>query len=643
MLESKEETCVIHQHCGCSACACELEPEEEKDEGQDKKEFLTLCISAVLFLTAMVLKPYYSFHLPVFLALYIVTGAEPIINMTKSIRRGNLFDENTLMVVATIGAFATGEYAEGVAIMLFYRVGEYLQEAAVRRSRKSIKSLVSLKPDYANIMENGKMVRVDPENVQVGDIIIVNPGEKVPLDGRVVKGISNLNTSALTGESLPAPVSEGDGIYAGSLNIDGVIEVEVTKPFAESTVSKIMELVENASRKKAPQEKFITKFARFYTPAVVGVAALIAFAAPLFDNFDFGTWIYRALVFLVVSCPCALVISIPLGFFGGVGAAARRGVLVKGSTYLDSLRMVKTVVFDKTGTLTTGSFTIDKIISDGMESGELLFYAAAAESHSSHPVAKAIAAGYGKEIQEDAVENIAEVPGCGVRATVNGRQVAAGNKRLISGIPEGVLNEKMPATTVFVSVDGVYCGRIDIKDTIKSNAEKTIEELKSAGIDVVMLTGDNGHTAAEVAAKLGITRFYHSLLPQGKVQKLEEEKNSANGLVAFVGDGINDTPVLAAADVGIAMGALGSDSAIEAADIVIMDDDISRINTAVKTGRRTIHIINQNIYLALGVKLLVMLLSVFGDASMWAAVFADVGVALIAILNSMRLIWKRSN
>lgn len=618
--------------------------EEHKEKGRYiKKEFLLTGISAVLFAAAILFKASEGIKLAMYLTAYLFAGGEVLLKSIRNISRGQIFDENFLMSLATIGAFAIGEYSEGVAVMLFYQVGEMFQDIAVNRSRKSIKSLMDIRPDYANLISSGQLMQVSPEEVQVGDRIIVKPGERVPLDGRIAEGRSMADTSALTGESVPREVNQGDEILAGFINKNGVLTVEVTKEYGESTVSKILDLVQNASSKKSHTENFITKFAGYYTPIVVFSALALAFIPPLVMQGEaFSDWLYRALIFLVVSCPCALVISIPLGFFGGIGGASRSGVLIKGSNYLEALNHIDTIVFDKTGTLTKGVFKVTEVNTKGEASeAELLKYAAYAESYSSHPIALSILKAYGKEVDNSKILNYEELPGYGVKAEAEGRKISAGNARMME--LEGVSWEAPDTigSVVHVVLDGVYAGYIVISDEIKEDAVKAIRLLKSSGIKrTVMLTGDVRAVGDKVAEKLGLDEAYSELLPDKKVEKLEaiEKSRESNGKVAFVGDGINDAPVLARADIGIAMGGLGSDAAIEAADIVIMTDEPSKIVTAIRIAKKTRRIVLQNIVFAMGIKGVVLLLGAGGLATMWEAVFADVGVALIAVLNSIRVL-----
>lgn len=564
----------------------------------------------------------FKFSILFFLA-YIIAGWDVIFKAAKNITKGHVFDENFLMSAATIGALCIKEYPEAVMVMILYQIGEYFQHKAVEKSRHSISELMDIRPDYANLRGE----KVSPREVKVGDIITVNTGEKIPLDGIVTEGHASLDTSALTGESVPRTVSTGDSVISGCINLNGVLKIKVTKEFGDSTVTKILELVEHASSKKARTEKFITKFAAYYTPAVVILALMIAFIPPLFIT---GNWIERALTFLVISCPCALVISIPLSFFAGIGSASKNGILIKGSNYLELLAKPDTVVFDKTGTLTKGVFKVREVHSD---EPDFLKYAAYAESASSHPIAAAIREAYGQEIPEQ--NNIEEIAGLGIKAIIDGKEILAGSAKLVKTEPINT-----DGTVVYVSINGNYCGYIVIADEVKDDSKETIEKLKTLGIKTVMLTGDSKNTADKVQKKLGVDNAFAELLPEDKVNKLEKIIKTAGGSVIFVGDGINDAPVLTRADVGIAMGGLGSDAAIEAADAVIMDDSPSKLITSIKIARKTMRIVKQNIVFALGVKALFLILGGIGIMTMWGAVFADVGVALLAVLNSLRTLRK---
>ncbi|NMC57711.1 MAG: cadmium-translocating P-type ATPase [Eubacteriaceae bacterium] len=614
---------------------------QENSEYSQMKEIVRFIIGAVLFASGLILKLPNIYTLIIFLLSYLIAGGHVILKAFKNILKGKVFDENFLMSIATIGAFAVGQAAEGAAVMLFYQAGEILQSRAVNRSRKSIAALMDIRPDYANIDADGEVKKVPVEDVKEGQIIIIKPGEKVPLDGIVINGASTADTSALTGESLPKDINKGDEILSGYININGLITVKVTKEFSESTVSKIIDLVENAASKKAQTENFITKFAKVYTPIVVLGAVLVALIPPLFIDGALGSvWIYRALIFLVISCPCALVISIPLGFFGGIGAASKNGILIKGSNYLEALCNAGTVVFDKTGTLTKGVFKVTSVEEEnGYTKQEVLTYAAYAESFSNHPIASSILKAYGKEIDKQQVQSYEEITGKGIAAVIAGRRVLAGNSKLLDD--ENIIYKKNAneGTVVYVAVDSKFAGAIVISDEIKEDAFSLISELKNIGIKkTVMLTGDNKSAADKVGSILGIDEVYPELLPAQKVEILQELiscKNEREKII-FAGDGINDAPALALADISIAMGGLGSDAAIEAADVVIMTDEPSKIMQAIKISKRTKAIIWQNIIFALGVKGIFLLLGAFGIASMWEAVFADVGVTLIAVINSMR-------
>ena len=598
-----------------------------------------IIVAAVLFAAGGLLHLEGWAEIGVYLVCYGVIGWDIVWKAITNILHGQVFDENFLMTIATVGALILGEHSEGVAVMLFYQVGEWFQSYAVSKSRRSITSLMDIRPDYANIEQGGKLVQVDPEDVQIGDTIIVKPGERVPLDGKIIKGSSTLDTSALTGESMPREVEAGMEVISGCINQTGILTIQTTKEFGESTVAKILDLVENASDKKGRMENFITRFARYYTPAVVFAALALAILPPMVTGQAFSTWIYRALTFLVISCPCALVISIPLSFFGGIGGASKIGVLVKGSNYLEALAYTETVVFDKTGTLTKGSFAVTEIHASGMEDEELLELAAYAEDYSNHPISLSIQKAYGKKIDNSRITDVQEIAGHGVQAVIDGMTVLAGNAKLMEREHIPYMAPNSIGTVVYVAFDGRYAGCIVIADEIKADAPAAIKALKNAGIRrTVMLTGDADAVGQDVARRLGLDRAYTELLPADKVDRVEEllEQKSEKGMLAFVGDGINDAPVLARADVGIAMGALGSDAAIEAADVVLMTDEPSKIAAVMQIARKTIRISNENIVFALGVKFLVLLLGAMGRANMWAAVFADVGVSVIAILNAIR-------
>lgn len=605
------------------------------------KRLWRIIIGAAVLATAVLLSLNNEWlQIALFIISYIIVGGDVVKRAVKNIFKGQVFDENFLMSIATIGAFFIGEYPEGVAVMLFYQVGELFQSYAVGKSRKSIASLMDIRPDYANVKKGDGLVKVDPDEVQIGDIIVIKAGEKIPLDGKVIEGNSMIDTSALTGESVPREVEVGSDILSGCININGVITAEVTKEFGESTVSKILDLVENASSKKSNSEQFITKFARYYTPVVVIIAVFLAIIPPLvIDGATFSDWIYRALAFLVVSCPCALVISIPLSFFGGIGGASKKGVLVKGSNYLEALAETEIVVFDKTGTLTKGVFNVQEIHPEGVSKEELLELTAHAESYSNHPISLSLKRAYSKEIDNGRISDVEEISGHGVIATVDGKKVMAGNIKLMKMMDIPYFKGELIGTIVHVAVNNKYIGYIVIADEVKEDSAQAIKELKAANIkQTVMLTGDNKSIGSKVAKELGLDKVYAELLPADKVEKLEElfSQKSKKGKLAFVGDGINDAPVLARADIGIAMGGLGSDAAIEAADVVIMTDEPSKIATTMKISKKTLKIAHQNIVFAIGIKIIVLILSAFGVTTMWAAIFADVGVTIIAVLNAFR-------
>lgn len=605
------------------------------------KRLWRIIIGAAVLATAVLLSLNNEWlQIALFIISYIIVGGDVVKRAVKNIFKGQVFDENFLMSIATIGAFFIGEYPEGVAVMLFYQVGELFQSYAVGKSRKSIASLMDIRPDYANVKKGDELVKVDPDEVQIGDIIVIKAGEKIPLDGKVIEGNSMIDTSALTGESVPREVEVGSDILSGCININGVITAEVTKEFGESTVSKILDLVENASSKKSNSEQFITKFARYYTPVVVIIAVFLAIIPPLvIDGATFSDWIYRALAFLVVSCPCALVISIPLSFFGGIGGASKKGVLVKGSNYLEALAETEIVVFDKTGTLTKGVFNVQEIHPEGVSKEELLELTAHAESYSNHPISLSLKRAYSKEIDNGRISDVEEISGHGVIATVDGKKVMAGNIKLMKMMDIPYFKGELIGTIVHVAVNNKYIGYIVIADEVKEDSAQAIKELKAANIkQTVMLTGDNKSIGSKVAKELGLDKVYAELLPADKVEKLEElfSQKSKKGKLAFVGDGINDAPVLARADIGIAMGGLGSDAAIEASDVVIMTDEPSKIATTMKISKKTLKIAHQNIVFAIGIKIIVLILSAFGITTMWAAIFADVGVTIIAVLNAFR-------
>ena len=615
--------------------------DHDHDHGNSKKEFVRLGVGAAIFAIATAFNFSFYVELSLYLVSYLLVGGEVVLRALKNIRGGQIFDENFLMSIATIGAFAIGEFPEGVAVMLFYQLGEIFQGMAVNRSRKSIAELMDIRPDFANLKIGSDIKKVSPEEVSIGDIIVVRPGEKVPLDGKVIEGNSMVDTSALTGESVPREVEVGNDVLGGVINKNGLLTIEVEKEFGDSTIAKILDLVQNASSKKAPTENFITKFARYYTPAVVFAALALAILPPLFiSGATFSEWIYRALAFLVVSCPCALVVSIPLGFFGGIGGASKNGILVKGGNYLEALNNVEVVVFDKTGTLTKGVFKVTEIHPQGnVTRDELITYAAFAESFSNHPIATSIVKAYSKEIANDSIENYEEVSGHGVKATVLGKEVLAGNYKLMNKENISYAQVETIGTVVHVAVNKEYAGYIVISDEVKEDSAKAIKALKEVGVrKTVMLTGDNKVVGTKVAKQLGLDEVYSELLPDQKVEKVEllDKEKSSKGKLIFVGDGINDAPVLARADIGIAMGGVGSDAAIEAADVVIMTDEPSKIASAIKIAKKTRTIVMQNIVFALGIKAIILVLVALGLGTMWEAVFGDVGVTLIAVLNSMR-------
>ena len=623
---------------------------------KQKKMLIRIIVSAVLLVGFNFLPVEGALRFILFMIPYLIIGYDILKKALKGILNRQVFDENFLMAVATVGAIViavgekNGDYNEAIAVMLFYQVGELFQSYAVGKSRRNISALMDIRPDYANVEREGKLEKTDPDEVEIGSVIVVQPGEKVPIDGIVSEGASTLNTSALTGESIPREVQEGDEIISGCINMTGVLKIRTTKEFGESTVSKILELVENSSSRKSRSEAFISRFARYYTPAVCYSAVALAVLPPLVRMFgmglapQWGDWIYRALTFLVISCPCALVISIPLSFFAGIGGASREGILVKGSNYLEALSQTKTVVFDKTGTMTRGVFEVDGIHHNVMEDEKLLEYAALAESASSHPISRSIQRAWGKEIDRSRVSEIEEIGGNGVTAKVDGRMVAAGNDKLMKRLGIEYISCHSAGTIIHMAVDGKYAGHIVIADVIKPTSKEAVEALKSAGIRrTVMLTGDARKVADHVAAELKIDEVYSELLPADKVAKVEELLSEEKGKekLAFVGDGINDAPVLGRADIGIAMGAMGSDAAIEAADVVLMDDDPMKIAKAVKISRKCLRIVYQNIVFAIGIKLICLILGAVGIANMWLAIFADVGVMIIAVLNAIRALFVK--
>ena len=646
-----------HEHdeeCGCGGHHHDHEHEEIKPKKVEKpkekkeinKDLIKIIIGVFVYafgIYEMAVGNTGTFGVVVFLAAYILIGGDVLLKAAKNLFRGQVMDENFLMSIATIGAIAIGEHSEAVGVMLFYKIGEYLQQKAVGQSRKSISALMEIKAEFANLVQGGKIIQVDPEEVEVGDVIVVKPGEKVPLDGIVTEGEAMLDTSAITGESVLRSVKPGEEVVSGTINTNALIYVRVTKEYGESTVAKILDMVENAGSRKSQTENFISKFCRYYTPIVVGLALAVAFIPPLvIEGAVFKDWLYRGLIFLVVSCPCALVLSIPLSFFGGIGSASKNGILIKGSNYLEALRKVNTVVLDKTGTITKGVFKVTEINPVGMSEDELLRFAAIAEANSNHPIAKSIMESYNEKFEEEVklseIDKYEEIAAHGIKVLYHGKTILAGSSKLLDS--ENVKYEKIDevGTTVYVAVDGKYAGCIVISDQIKEDSKKAIEEMRKVGItNVVMLTGDNEAAAAKIAKEVGVDKYYSGLLPNQKVEMLEEiaSKNST-GNTAFIGDGINDAPVLARADVGIAMGGVGSDAAIEASDIVFMTDELSKLPIAKRISEKTNKIVWQNIVFAMGVKVIVMLMSTGGVANMWEAIFADVGVALIAVLNAMR-------
>ena len=623
---------------------------------KQKKMLVRIIAAAVLLIVLNFIPATGIVRFILYLVPYLVIGYDILLKALKGIKNRQVFDENFLMAVATVGAIAlalydrSGDYTEAVAVMLFYQVGEWFQSYAVGKSRRNISELMDIRPDYANVERDGRLEKVDPDEVEIGSVIVVQPGEKVPIDGIIIEGSSSLNTSALTGESLPRDARAGDEIISGCINMTGVLKIRTTKEFGESTVSRILDLVENASSRKSRSEDFISKFARVYTPAVCYAALALAFLPPLVRMFalglpaDWGTWIYRALTFLVISCPCALVISIPLSFFAGIGGASNAGVLVKGSNYLETLSQTKIVVFDKTGTLTQGVFEVNGIHHNKLEDEKLIEYAALAESASSHPISRSLQKAYGKEIDRSRVTDIKEISGGGVIARVDGTEVAAGNDKLMNQLGIPYINCHSVGTIIHMAVNGTYAGHIVISDVLKPHSKEAVQALKAAGVrQTVMLTGDARKVADQVASELGLDSVYSELLPEDKVNKVEEllKNKPENAKLAFVGDGINDAPVLGRADIGIAMGAMGSDAAIEAADVVLMDDDPLKIAKAIRISRKCLRIVYQNIIFAIGIKLICLVLGAMGIANMWLAIFADVGVMIIAVLNAIRALFVK--
>lgn len=617
---------------------------------KQKKVFVRIIAAAVLLVGFSLLPVEGYLRFGLFMIPYAIIGYDILKKAVKGVRNRQVFDENFLMAIATVGAILLGDYKEGVAVMLFYQIGELFQSCAVGKSRRSISSLMDIRPDYANVERDGVLEQVDPDEVEPGTVIVVQPGEKIPIDGVILEGKASLNTSALTGESLPREAGEGDQVISGCINMTGVLKIRTTKEFGESTVSKILDLVENSSSRKSKSENFISKFARYYTPAVCYSALALAIVPPLFSMLalasepQWGVWVYRALTFLVISCPCALVISIPLSFFAGIGGASNAGVLVKGSNYLETLSQTKYVVFDKTGTLTQGVFEVTGIHHSSVEQEKLLEYAALAESFSSHPISKSIRKAYGKELHQERVSEVKEISGNGVTAKVDGIPVAVGNGKLMNQLGISWKECHHVGTIVHIAVDGEYAGHIVIADVVKPTSAQAVAELKRAGVRrTVMLTGDADQVARKVAEELRVDQVYSELLPADKVQKVEEmlEHKNTKEKLAFVGDGINDAPVLSRADIGIAMGALGSDAAIEAADVVLMDDDPMKIVKAIKIAKKCMRIVYENMYFAIGIKLICLVLGAAGIANMWLAIFADVGVMVIAVLNAVRSLFVK--
>ncbi len=605
-----------------------------------KKRTILVISSFIIFLIALFFPNNYPVYKNIlFILSYIISGYKVIFEAFKNIFKGKVFDENFLMTIATIGAFFIGEFAEAVCVMIFYQVGELFQDYAVDKSRKSIASLMDIRPDYANIYVNNRVKKVNPKSININDIIVVKPGEKIPLDGKIIEGKTTLNMQALTGESIPKRVQVNDEVLSGCINIEGLIKIEVTKRFEESTVSKILDLVENASSRKAKSENFITKFSKYYTPIVVIIALFLSVFPPLVFHASFNDWIYRALSFLVVSCPCALVISIPLSFFGGIGAASKIGVLIKGSNYLENLSNTKIVVCDKTGTLTKGVFEIQKINPKKISKEELLMYAAHAECFSNHPIAISIKDKYNKTIDEKIVKKVKEFAGLGISAIVDKKEVLIGNEKLMIKNNIEYVEDSEIGSIVYIAVDNVFVGSILISDTIKDSSYKAIKSLRENNINnIVMLTGDSEKISHDVAKKLGINTYFSCLLPNDKVLKVEELMKNIDGKLLFIGDGVNDAPVLAISDIGVSMGSIGSDAAVEASDIVIMNDDISKLSDCLNISKKTMRIVKENILFAISIKIIVLILSAFGISTMWEAVFADVGVSILAILNALRIL-----
>ena len=610
-----------------------------------KSPVIKIIVATLIFASAMIIQPAESVRFLAFLAAYIIAGGDIVLKAVKNILKGEVFDENFLMSIATLGAFGIREYPEAVMVMILYQLGEYFQDKAVEKSRASISTLMDIRPDYANIEQNGEVIKVSPDKIKPGDVILVKTGEKIPLDGVVIDGQASVDTSALTGESVPREIKPGDSAISGCINTNGILRIKVEKEFTESTVSKILELVEHAGNKKAKTENFITRFAKIYTPIVVLGAVLLAIVPPLITGASFGIWFERALTFLVISCPCALVISVPLGFFAGIGGASRAGILIKGSCYLEALSKPYAIAFDKTGTLTKGSFEVQKVVPQpGICEDDLLFNAAVCETYSSHPIALSIKKAYAKQVSDENELHITEISGKGIKAEYHNSTILTGNQKLMEEFSISFTPAEEIGTIVYTAKDGTYLGYITIADELKTDSQNAINQLKKLGIKTVMLTGDNNTSAQAINNKLELDKVYSELLPADKVEKIESLINEKplNKTVLFAGDGINDAPVLTRADVGIAMGALGSDAAIEAADVVIMDDKPSKIPTAIKIAKKTLLIVKQNIIFAIGIKIIFLILGAIGLMTMWGAVFADVGVTLLAVLNSLRALKIKS-
>lgn len=613
------------------------EHELNHEEGNENGIVIRITIATLIFIAAILLHPTGLSRFFIYMSAYLIVGVDIVLRAIKNIFKGEIFDENFLMVIATVGAICIGEYPEAVMVMLLYQIGEKLQDNAVEKSKQSISSLMNIRPDYANVEIKGELIKKNPENVKIGDIIKVKAGEKIPLDGKIIDGEASIDTSALTGESVPRTVKMGDKAVSGCINTNGVLTIKVEKEFGQSTVSKILELVEHASSKKAKAENFITKFARYYTPIVVFVAIALAAIPPLLFDAQFSIWFQRALTFLVISCPCALVISVPLGFFAGIGGASKSGILIKGACYIEALSRPYAVVFDKTGTLTKGTFKVTKIQPvEKISADELLKYAAYAENYSTHPIATSLKETYGRNIDTSLIGNVEEISGNGIKAQIDNSEILVGNNKLITKFGINYISQQNAGTVIYVAKNNEFVGSITISDELKTDSKATIKNLNKKQIKTVMLTGDNSIPAEYIAKELDIPKVYSELLPAQKVEKLEELISTQKGSVIFVGDGINDAPVLTRADVGIAMGGLGSDAAIEAADVVIMNDNPSKVVSAIKIAQKTMQIVKENIIFALGIKILFLILGAFGVITMWGAVFADVGVTLIAVLNSLR-------